>query len=95
VKLTLIITNLVAAVALYFLGWFAVAAHRTHALSVYEELKARHVLVEQSDYDIEKRLTTIADGGGYYLDLSRLGMAICLVNAAAIGFIGRKPKADA
>ena len=94
-KLTLIIANLVAAIALYILGGMAVAAHRTHAYSVYEELKSQHVLVERPEYDIEKRLVTIADAGGYYLILSRLGVVVCLANAAAIGFIGRRPKADA
>ena len=88
-KLTLIIANVVAAIALFVLGDFAVAAHRTHALSVYEELKSRQVLIERPDYDIEKRLTTIANGGGYYLILSLLGVAICLANATAIGFFWR------
>ena len=92
VKITLIIANLLAAVALYILGDFAVAAHRTHALSVYEELKSQHVLAERADYDIEKRLTTIADSGGYYLILSRVGVVVCLANAAAIGFVCRKQK---
>ena len=91
-KIALIIVNVLAAVALYILGDFAIAAHRTHALSVYYELKSQHVLAERPDYDIEKRLTTIADGGGYYLILSRLGVTVCLVNAAAIGFLWRKPK---
>ena len=91
-KLTFIITNLAAAIALYVLGGMAVAAHRTHAFSVYRELQTQHVLVERPDYDVEKRLTTIADSGGYYLIVSRLGMAVCLANAAAIGFICRRPK---
>jgi hypothetical protein len=92
VKITLIIANVVAAVALYFLGHFAVAAHRAHAFSVYEELKSQHVLAERPDYDVEKRLATIANGGGYYLDLSRIGITVCLANAAAIGFLCRRPK---
>jgi hypothetical protein len=94
VKLTLIIANVVVAIALYILGGMAVAAHRAHTLSVYEELKSQHVLVERPDYEVKKRLVTIADAGGYYLILSRLGVAVCLVNAAAIGFIGRRPKAN-
>jgi calcineurin-like phosphoesterase family protein len=92
VKIALIIANVFAAVTLYILGDFAVAAHRTHALSVYEELKSRQVLVERPDYDIEKRLTTIADSGGYFLILSRLGFTVCLANAAAIGFLWKRQK---
>jgi len=92
VKITLIIANVLAAVALYILGDFAVASHRTHALSVYEELKSQHVLAERPDYDIEKRLTTIADSGGYYLILSRLGVTVCVANAAAIGFLWKRPR---
>ena len=92
VKLTLIIANVVAAVALYVLGGMAVAAHRTHAFSTYRELQERHVLVERPDYDVEKRLVTIADGGGYYLFLSRLGVTVCLANAVAIGFLCRRQK---
>jgi hypothetical protein len=39
VKWILVILNVVAAVALVLLGSFAIAAHRTHAYSVYVELK--------------------------------------------------------
>jgi hypothetical protein len=92
VKITLIIANVLAAVALYILGDFAVAAHRTHAFSVYQELKSQHVLAERPDYDVEKRLVTIADSGGYYLILSRVGVAVCLANAVAIGFVSRRPR---
>ena len=91
-KITLIIANVLAAVALYVLGGMAVAAHRTHAFSVYRELQTQHVLVERPDYDVEKRLTTIADSGGYYLILSRLGVTVCLANAVAIGFVCRRQK---
>ena len=91
-KITLIIANVMAAVAMYVLGCMAVAAHRTHAFSTYRELQIQHVLVERPDYDVEKRLVTIADGGRYYLFLSRLGITVCLANAVAIGFVGRRPK---
>ena len=62
-KLTLVILNVVAAVALVLLGSFAVAAHRTHAYSVYRELKTQNVLVERPDYDVERRIRTVAAGG--------------------------------
>ena len=89
-KWFLIIANVVAAAALYFLGNFAVAAHHTHAYSVYQELKMQHVLAERPDYDIEKRLRTIADGGKYSLWIAEVGSGICLVNAISIGILFRR-----
>lgn len=91
VKLTLVILNLVAAVALVLLGSFAVAAHRTHAYSVYRELKTQNVLVERSDYDVERRLRTIAAGGTYSSTIGWIGAGVCLANAVAIGFLWRRP----
>jgi hypothetical protein len=92
-KKTLVILNVIAAVALVFLGSLAVAAHRTHAYSVYVELKQQNVLLERPDYDIERRLRTIAAGGTYSSSIAMLGAAACLVNALAIGFVWRAPKA--
>jgi hypothetical protein len=71
-KWLLIVANLAGAGALYFLGNFAVAAHRTHAYSVYHELQTQHVLNERPDYDVEKRLRTIADGGIYSLWIAEI-----------------------
>jgi len=84
--------NLLAATCLVFLGAFAVAAHRTHAYSVYVELKQRNVLVERPDYDVERRLRTIADGGAYSSTIANVGAVICLANAAAIGFFWPRQK---
>ena len=94
VKLTLVILNLIAAVALVFLGSLAVAAHRTHAYSVYVELKQQNVLVERPDYNIEKRLRTIAAGGAYSSTIASIGAGICLANALAFGFLWRSQKND-
>ena len=94
-KWLLIIANLAAAITLYFLGDVAVAAHRTHAYSVYQELKIQHVLAERPDYDVEKRLRTIADGGRYSLWIAEIGSGICLANAVAIGILFKKPTSDA
>jgi hypothetical protein len=88
----LVILNVAAAVALVFLGGLAVAAHRTHTFSVYRELKTQNVLVERPDYDIERRLRTIADGGTYSSSIANLGAAACLANAVAIGLFWRRPK---
>jgi len=82
----------VAAVALVFLGSFAVAAHRTHAYSVYVELKQQNVLVERPDYDVEKRLRTIAAGGTYSSTIASVGAGICLANALAIGLFWKRQK---
>jgi hypothetical protein len=91
-KWALIITNILAAVALYILGDMAVAAHRAHAYSVYRELQTQHVLVERPDYDVEKRLRTIAAGGTYSSSIACLGAGFCLLNAVAFGFVWRRQK---
>jgi len=91
-KWTLVILNVLAAAVLVFLGVLAVAAHRTHALSVYTELKQQHLLAERPDYDIERRLSTIADGGSYSSSIADLAAAACLANAAAIGILWKRPK---
>jgi hypothetical protein len=85
VKWTLIIANLVAAVALLLLGSMAVSAHRTHAFSVYRELQLQHVLAERPDYDVQQRLRTIAAGGSYSLWLAYIGATACLANALIFG----------
>ncbi len=81
---------MVAAVALVVLGSMAVAAHRTHAYSVYRELQEQRVLVERPDYDVQRRLRTIAAGGTYSSAIAWLGAGVCLVNAAAIGLYVRR-----
>jgi hypothetical protein len=93
VKWALVIFNVVAAVALIFAGGFAVAAHRTHAYSVYVELKQQNVLVERAGYDVERRLRTIAAGGTYSSTLASVGACICFANALAIGLLWKRQKA--
>jgi hypothetical protein len=92
VKLTLVILNLVAAVALVFLGSVAVAEHRAHAYSVYRELKTQNVLVERPDYDVQRRICTVAAGGTYSSTIGWIGAGICLANAVAIGVLWRRYK---
>jgi hypothetical protein len=91
-KWALVIANVAAAGALIFLGSTAVAAHRTHAYSVYRELQEQHVLVERPDYDVERRLRTIAAGGTYSSTITWLGAGACLANAVAIGCLWRRQK---
>jgi len=85
-----IVTNLLAAIAFEFLGGMAVAAHRSHAYSMYRELQDRHVLVERVDYDAQKRVGSIAAGGAYYLWLSHFAAGACIANSLAIAVLCRK-----
>ena len=83
---TLLILNLLAAVALIFLSAYAVAAHRTHAFSTYRLLVNNHALVEQPTFtdgkpmDVERALRGVAAGGGYYTTLGYIGAGACVVN---------------
>jgi hypothetical protein len=94
-KWVLVIFNVAAAGTLILLSSFAVAAHQTHAYSVYKELQAQHVLVERSDYDVEKRLRTIAAGGTYSSSIASVAAGVCLVNAIMIGFLWRRSSTTA
>jgi ABC-type Fe3+ transport system permease subunit len=85
-KRILIAINILATIALIYLGGMALSAHRTQAYSVYRELQMQHVLSERPDYDIRQRLRTIADGGIYSLWLAYLGAGVCMVNAVLIGW---------
>ena len=91
-KWILVTLNLIAAVGLLLVGGFAVAAHRAHAYSVYRELQEQRVLVERPDYDVERRLRTIAAGGTYSSTIASIGAGLCLANAAAIGSLWRRPR---
>jgi hypothetical protein len=93
-KWTLVIFNVIAAVALVALGGFAVAAHRTSAYSVYRELQEQHVLAERADYDVRKRLQTVAAGGEYSRIVAWAGAGICVANAVAIGLLWRSKTTD-
>jgi hypothetical protein len=84
VKWIIIILNLIAAAGLIFLGSFAVAAHRTHAYSVYRELQDKQLLVERPDYSVERRLSTIAGGGRYSSRIAQIAAGLCLMNAVLV-----------
>jgi hypothetical protein len=55
-KWPLVTFNVLAAVVLVFLESFAVAAHRTHALSTYQELKKQEVLIERPGYESDRAM---------------------------------------
>jgi hypothetical protein len=99
---TILILNLLAAVALQLLAAYATAAHRTHAYSVYHELVANHALVEKPTYtngeplDVEARLRAIGSGG-YYSLLAHIASAACLLTGFVFFFTHtrrRHEKAD-
>ena len=89
---TMLILNILAAVAFMFLAGFATAAHRTHAYSTYRELEINHALVEKPTYtdgkplDVEARLRSIAAGGGYYSVLAYCAAGACLLNGFVFFF---------
>ena len=89
---TILILNLLAAVALQFIAAYATAVHRTHAFSVYRELVSNHALVDKPTYtsgetmDVEARLRTIGSGG-YYSTLAHIGSATCLLTGIVFFFL--------
>jgi hypothetical protein len=89
---TMLILNILAAVAFLVLAGFATAAHRTHAYSTYRELEINHALVTKPTYpdgkplDVEARLRGIAAGGGYYSVLAYCGAGACLINGFVFFF---------
>ena len=92
---TMLILNLLAAVAFVFLAAFAASAHRTHAYSTYRELEINHALVAKPTYtngeplNVEVRLRSIGGGGYYYSVLAYLGAGACLLNGVVFFFSHR------
>ena len=97
---TMLILNILAAVAFLFLAGFATAAHRTHAYSTYRELEINHALVTKPTYtdgkplDVEARLRGIAAGGGYYSVLAYCGAGACLLNGFVFFFSHARRRHD-
>jgi hypothetical protein len=89
---TMLILNVLAAVAFVFLAAAATHAHRTHAYSMYREFEINHALVENPTYtngqplDVEARMRSIAAGGGYYSFLGYLAAGACLLNGLVFFF---------
>ena len=89
---TILILNILAALAFVFLAGAATAAHRTHAYSMYRELEIHHAIVEKPKYtsgeplDVEARLRAIGGGGRYYSLLGYLGAGACLLNGFVFFF---------
>jgi hypothetical protein len=91
---TILVLNLLAAVAFVFLATAATAAHRTHAYSTYRELEMNHALVAKPTYtngeplDVEARLRSIG-AAGYYSVLGYLGAGASLLNGFVFFFSHR------
>ncbi|MEK7413987.1 MAG: hypothetical protein AAB263_11790 [Planctomycetota bacterium] len=92
---TMLILNILAAVAFLLLSSLATAAQHAHAYSTFRELEMNHVLVEKPTYtdgeplNVEARLRTIGAGGDYYSVLGYLGAGACLLNGVI--FFGSSP----
>jgi len=90
---TLLILNLLAAVALVYLTCAAISAHRAHAYSTYHGLVINHALVDQPTFtdgkpmDVERALCGIAASGGYYSVLGCLGAGACVLNGLFFFFL--------
>lgn len=69
-KSIFIVTNLVVAVALIVLGSVALAAHRTHAYSVYRELQSR---IAEDSSKFETTAVRVGAVCAIYIRSHRLG----------------------
>jgi hypothetical protein len=92
-KWVLVLVNVAAAIGLIILAQVAVAAHQAHAYSTYHELQVQGVLREREGDDIAVKLQQIAAGGSYSTWIAFAGAGACLINAAAIAALVRKPPA--
>ena len=98
-KWTIIILNLLAAVAFVALGSVAVSIHRVHSYSTYHEFVERGVVDDQKvktlsqsgeHYDVVKRMQAIGNAESWFSEISNFAALACLLNATAIYFLTRK-----
>ena len=106
-KVTFIILNLVAAIVFNFLGSVAIAIHRVHSYSMYQEFIAVGAVDEQklatipqlpnlppsAHYDMPARLRQIGDADTWFTRISGLASVVCIFNTAVIFFLFRKREA--
>jgi hypothetical protein len=91
---TMLILNLLAAVAFGFAGWEFAAADRLHAYSIYRELVAHKALVDKPTYtngeplDVEARIRSVAAPGSLSF-LGYSGASACVLNGIVFFFSWR------
>ena len=91
---TILILNLLAAVAFVFVASMFAAAHRTHAYSTYRELVANRALVDKPTYtngeplDVEARIRGVGPARSLSF-LGYLGAAACVLNGFVFFFSHR------
>jgi hypothetical protein len=96
---TMLVLNIIGAIAFMMLAGLATVAHRTHAYSTYRELEVNGALVAKPTYkngealDVEARLRKIG-GGGYYSVFGYSGAAACLINGVVLFFWPRLRRPD-
>ena len=88
---TMLILNLLAAVAFVVLASGFIAAHRTHAYSTYRELLANRALVDKPTYtngeplDVEARIRGVGPGRSLSF-LGYLAAGVCVLNGLVFFF---------
>jgi hypothetical protein len=93
---TMLILNLLAAVAFVFVASMLTAANRTHAYSTYRELVANRALVDKPTYtngeplDVEARIRGVGPGRSLSF-LGYLGAGACVLNGFAF-FFSHRPR---
>jgi hypothetical protein len=99
---TMLILNLLAAMAIVFVASMLNAANRTHAYSTYRELIANRALVDKPAYtngeplDVEAGIRGVGPGRSLAF-LGYLGAGACLLNGFAFCFLHnpRRPENEA
>ena len=93
---TILILNLLAAMAFIFVASMLTAAHRTHAYSTYRELVANRALVDKPTYtngeplDVEARIRRVGAARSLSF-LGYLGAGACLLNGFVF-FFSHRPR---
>lgn len=96
VRWTMLILNLLAAVAFVLVTSMLTAAHRTHASSIYRELVGNRALVDKPTYangeplDVEARIRGVGPARSLSF-LGYLGAFACVLNGFVFFFSHRPP----
>jgi hypothetical protein len=88
---SILILNLLAAVAFVVIASMFTAAHRTHAYSTYRELVHHRALMEKptytdgQPYDVERRIANLGNGGALSF-VGYLAAGACVLNGFVFFF---------